>query len=343
MSIYSEFAEYVQQHGIKIYSSPKDTKETILMPPDYRIYLNTAPRVPEDTVVAAFDEGDLVYLSSAWCRDLALAFGGPPNLESQMDPLRKMLGIWRFWEGRGWINEWKLEFLEKKMTEMELPIPLEEPDSVLSIPRQHLAKRGSWIATVTGQPLDPRYPHWESPRKIALSLAAQIDSTFSVDRTFFSTKTLLEGLEQSHPGEIYYFEDLNPSSVLGGLSLINEIAYSIRDLLFAARRRGVGLILVTPAPDPHLSLPIRINRNSAILVRAVDESLLAYWFECRKEVLNGKVRHVMRYPVIKGEPILRIRFSLPPEDLLRECESRAENYREARHQEMLTKEGGPLQ
>lgn len=238
---------------------------------------------------------------------------------------------------------------------MEYSIPPEESGSILSIPGRHLARRGSWIATVTEHPLDiPSLPP-QGSRKVGLLLAGRIDPTFSADRIFFSPELLLAALEQSRPGEVYYLEDaiLN---VAGLLQFTREPGNPIRDLIVAVRRHGVGLILVSKVPDNHLTYLIRNARNTAIILRDLankepllgdvlepsTEPLAFVWYECRAEVLYGRRGAVMRIPVINGQRVAGILAPQPPEDLLQRCQSQAEENRVARYQEALEDAGGGL-
>ena len=128
---------------------------------------------------------------------------------------------------------------------MELSIPSEESDSILAIPRRHFAEQGSWVATVTGRPIDPTSPHRQDPRRVGLSLATRLDPTFSADRIFFDPDPLFAAMGRSRRGEVYYLEDIVQAAA--GLPQFSRAAPSpVRVLIGAARQHGVGLVLVSP-------------------------------------------------------------------------------------------------
>ena len=229
---------------------------------------------------------------------------------------------------------------------MELSIPSDNSGSILSIPRQHLAEKGFWIATVTGRSLNPFSQHRQDPRRVGLSIATRLDPTFSADRIFFSPEALLAALDRSHPGEVYYFED-----VVQVAAEFPRASRAILHLLIGAvRRHGVGLIIVSPVHDDgYLVKPLRDRRDSAIITFDDDgyelllrefslspEDVLAFtWFEVARVEEPGSSKTTMRYPRIEGRSVRGGITPYPAQDLLARCQAMAEAYLVERYTEML--------
>ena len=232
---------------------------------------------------------------------------------------------------------------------MELSIPSDQSSSILSIPRQHLAEKGFWIATVTGRPLDPSSRHRQDPRRVGLSLAMRLDSTFSADRIFFSPEALLAVLNRDQRGEVYYFEDVVQAAA--GLPQFSRAAPSpVRVLIRAARQHGVGLVLVSPVHEDHyLVRPLRDDRDSAIIVFdevgyeclqreyriSPDDALAFAWYENEGGAEPGGGQVTMRFPVIAGRKVQGGVAPHPPPELLSRCQAMAEGYLEGLYREAL--------
>ena len=95
MTPYAEFTTYVKQHGRRAitYPSPGGIKEVYDLH-GLQVVLDTAPKGPEDLVVAVLRGDEILYLSPAGCRGAALLTGerapGPsPAL------LQELLDAWR--------------------------------------------------------------------------------------------------------------------------------------------------------------------------------------------------------------------------------------------------------
>ncbi|MFA7121330.1 MAG: hypothetical protein WC277_07600 [Bacilli bacterium] len=232
---------------------------------------------------------------------------------------------------------------------MELSIPSEESDSILAIPRRHFAEQGSWVATVTGRPIDPTSPHRQDPRRVGLSLAMRLDSTFSADRIFFSPEALLAVLNRDQRGEVYYLEDVVQAAA--GLPQFSRAAPSpVRVLIRAARQHGVGLVLVSPVHEDHyLVRPLRDDRDSAIIVFdevgyeclqreyriSPDDALAFAWYENEGGAEPGGGQVTMRFPVIAGRKVQGGVAPHPPPELLSRCQAMAEGYLEGLYREAL--------
>ena len=232
---------------------------------------------------------------------------------------------------------------------MELSIPSEESGSILAIPRRHFAEQGSWVATVTGRPIDPTSPHRQDPRKVGLSLAMRLDSTFSADRIFFSPEALLAVLNRGQRGEVYYFEDVVQAAA--GLPQFSRAAPSpVRVLIGAARQHGVGLIVVSPVhAESYLAKPLRDGRDSAIIVFdevgyeylqreyliSPDDALAFAWYENEGGAEPGGGQVTMRFPVIAGRKVQGGVTPHPPRELLSRCQTKTEAYLEGRYREAL--------
>lgn len=231
---------------------------------------------------------------------------------------------------------------------MELSIPSEESDSILAIPRRHFAERGSWIGTVTRRPINPTSPHRQDPRKVGLSLATRLDPTFSADRIFFDPDPLLAALEQSRPGEIYYFEDV-VLSVAGLPQFSRTFASPIKTLLAAVRRHGVGLLLAAQGEDQTLVRPLRDRRDSVIITyddlgyetlheafpHLPEDILVATWYESTGIPLPGVSLRRTEAPVIGGRTVTGVIMPQPPADLLAACQAMAEAYLEGRYRRLV--------
>lgn len=235
---------------------------------------------------------------------------------------------------------------QKCRSTMELSIPSDQSSSILSIPRQHLAAKGFWIATVTGRPLAPSTRHRQDPRRVGLSLATRLDPTFSADRIFFSPEALLAALDRSQPGEVYYFEDVVRVAV--GLPRVSRAI--LRELIGAVRRHGVGLIIVSPVHDDgRLVKPLRDCRDSAIIIfddggyeylqrefLLSPEDVLAFtWFEVERVEDPGGSKTTMRYPRLEGRRVQGGTTPYPAQDLFARCQAMAEAYLMDLYTEML--------
>jgi hypothetical protein len=233
---------------------------------------------------------------------------------------------------------------------MELSIPLGESGSILSIPRQHLAEKGFWIATVTGRPLALSTRHRQDPRRVGLSIATRLDPTFSADRIFFSPEALLAALDRSQPGEVYYLEDV----VQVAAELPRASRAILHLLIGAVRRHGVGLILVSPVHDDgRLVRPLRDHRDSAIIAFDDDgyeylqrefslspEDVLAFtWFEIERVEEPGISKTTMRYPRLEGRRVRGGTIPHPAQDLFARCQAMAGAYLVGLYTEML--DSGP--
>ena len=232
---------------------------------------------------------------------------------------------------------------------MELSIPSEESDSILAIPRRHFAERGSWIATVTGRPINPTPPHRQDPRRVGLSLATRLDPTFSADRVFFDPDPLFAALVQSQKGEVYYLEDIVQAAA--GLPQFSRAVPSpVRLLIGATRRHGVGLIVVSPVhAESYLAKPLRDGRDSAIIVFdevgyeylqreyliSPDDALAFAWYENEGGAEPGGGQVTMRFPVIAGRKVQGGVTPHPPRELLSRCQTKTEAYLEGRYREAL--------
>jgi hypothetical protein len=229
---------------------------------------------------------------------------------------------------------------------MELSIPYDNSGSILSIPRQHLAAKGFWIATVTGRPLAPSTRHRQDPRRVGLSIATRLDPTFSADRIFFSPEALLAALNRSQPGEVYYSEDVVRVAV--GLPRVSRAI--LRELIGAVRRHGVGLIIVSPVHDDgRLVKPLRDCRDSAIIIfddggyeylqrefLLSPEDVLAFtWFEVERVEDPGGSKTTMRYPRIEGRRVWGGTTPHPAQDLFARCQAMAEAYLVERYRDLL--------
>jgi len=238
---------------------------------------------------------------------------------------------------------------------MELSIPSEESGSILAIPRRHFAEQGSWVATVTGRPIDPTSPHRQDPRRVGLSLAMRLDSTFSADRIFFSPEALLAVLNRGQRGEVYYFEDVVQAAA--GLPQFSRAAPSpVRVLIGAARQHGVGLIVVSPVhAESYLAKPLRDGRDSAIIVFdevgyeylqreyliSPDDALAFAWYENEGGAEPGGGQVTMRFPVIAGRNVHGGITPHPSPELLSRCRAMAEAHLERWYREALaTVRGG---
>ena len=234
---------------------------------------------------------------------------------------------------------------------MELSIPLGESGSILSIPRQHLAEKGFWIATVTGRPLALSTRHRQDPRRVGLSIATRLDPTFSADRIFFSPEALLAALDRSQPGEVYYLEDV----VQVAAELPRASRAILHLLIGAVRRHGVGLILVSPVHDDgRLVRPLRDHRDSAIIAfddvgyeclqrkfSLSPEDVLAFaWFEVERVEDPGGSKTTMRYPRIEGQRVRGGTTPYPAQDLFARCQAIAEAYLAEQYTELL--DSGPV-
>lgn len=231
---------------------------------------------------------------------------------------------------------------------MELSIPSEESDSILAIPRRHFAEQGSWVATVTGRPIDPTSPHRQDPRRVGLSLAMRLDSTFSADRIFFSPEALLAVLNRGQRGEVYYLEDVVQAAA--GLPQFSRAAPSpVRVLIGAARQHGVGLVLVSPVHEDHyLVRPLRDDRDSAIIVfdevgyeclqreyRISPDGALAFaWYENEAAAEPGG-NWAMKFPVIAGRKVQGGVTPHPPRELLSRCQAMGEGYLEGLYRRIV--------
>ena len=232
---------------------------------------------------------------------------------------------------------------------MELSIPSEESDSILALPRRHFAERGSWIATVTGRPINPTSPHRQDPRRVGLSLATRLDPAFSADRIFFDPDPLFAALGRSRRGEVYYLEDIVQAAA--GLPQFSRAAPSpVRLLIGAARRHGVGLIVVSPVhAESYLVKPLRDGRDSAIIVFdevgyeylqrehliSPDDALGFAWYENEVAAEPRGDPVSMRFPVIAGRKVHGGVTPHPPQELLSRCQTKAEAYLEGLYREAL--------
>jgi hypothetical protein len=231
---------------------------------------------------------------------------------------------------------------------MELSIPSEESDSILAIPRRHFAERGSWIATVTGRPINPTPPHRQDPRRVGLSLATRLDPTFSADRVFFDPDPLFAALVQSQKGEVYYLEDIVQAAA--GLPQFSRAVPSpVRLLIGAARRHGVGLIVVSPVhAESYLVKPLRDGRDSAIIVFdevgyeylqreyliSPEDALAFAWYENEVAAEPGG-DWAMKFPVIAGRKVRGGVAPHPPPELLSRCQAMAEGYLEGLYRRIV--------
>lgn len=95
MTLYAEFAAYVQQHGRRtiVYPSPGGIKEVYDLH-GIQVVLDTAPEGPEGLVVAALRGDEILYLSPAGCRGAALLTGERAGGPSP-DFLQELLDAWR--------------------------------------------------------------------------------------------------------------------------------------------------------------------------------------------------------------------------------------------------------
>ena len=95
MTLYAEFAAYVQQHGRRtiVYPSPGGIKEVYDLH-GLQVALDTAPKGPEDLVVAALRGDEILYLSPAGCRGAALLTGEQVPGPSP-DFLQELLKTWK--------------------------------------------------------------------------------------------------------------------------------------------------------------------------------------------------------------------------------------------------------
>ncbi len=232
---------------------------------------------------------------------------------------------------------------------MELSISSEESDSILAIPRRHFAERGSWIGTVTGRPINPTSPHRQDPRRVGLSLATRLDPAFSADRIFFDPDPLFAALGRSRRGEVYYLEDIVQAAA--GLPQFSRAAPSpVRLLIGAARRHGVGLIVVSPVhAESYLVKPLRDGRDSAIIVFdevgyeylqrehliSPDDALGFAWYENEVAAEPRGDPVSMRFPVIAGRKVHGGVTPHPPQELLSRCQTKAEAYLEGLYREAL--------
>lgn len=231
---------------------------------------------------------------------------------------------------------------------MELSIHLDGSDSILAIPRRHFAEQGSWVATVTGRPINPTPPHRQDPRRVGLSLATRLDPAFSADRIFFDPDPLFAALGRSRRGEVYYLEDVVQAAA--GLPQFSRAAPSpVRVLIGAARQHGVGLIVVSPVhAESYLVKPLRDGRDSAIIVFdevgyeylqreyliSPDDALAFAWYE-NEAAAEPWGNWAMKFPVIAGRKVHGGVAPHPPPELLSRCQAMAEGYLEGRYREAL--------
>ena len=232
---------------------------------------------------------------------------------------------------------------------MELSIPSEESGSILAIPRRHFAEQGSWVATVTGRPINPTSPHRQDPRRVGLSLATRLDPAFSADRIFFDPDPLFAALGRSRRGEVYYLEDVVQAAA--GLPQFSRAVPSpVRVLIGAARQHGVGLVLVSPVHEDHyLVRPLRDGRDSAIIVFdevgyeylqreyliSPDDALAFAWYENEGGAEPGGGQVTMRFPVIAGRKVQGGVAPHPPPELLSRCQAMAERYLEGLYRRIV--------
>jgi len=202
---------------------------------------------------------------------------------------------------------------------------------------------------VTGRPINPTSPHRQDPRRVGLSLATRLDPAFSADRIFFDPDPLFAALGRSRRGEVYYLEDIVQAAA--GLPQFSRAAPSpVRLLIGAARRHGVGLIVVSPVhAESYLVKPLRDGRDSAIIVFdevgyeylqrehliSPDDALGFAWYENEVAAEPRGDPVSMRFPVIAGRKVHGGVTPHPPQELLSRCQTKAEAYLEGLYREAL--------
>lgn len=196
------------------------------------------------------------------------------------------------------------------------------------IPPTPLLQGKSWICTVSRSILSTR-PRIDDARMAGLSIAQMADLTFSVDRINFSSEDLLESLQGSKPGEIYYWEDILdiPTRRRAGIERAGDLALS------AVRKQGVGLIIASSMISPCCwAKDVRDHRDTAICTLSDDASepckeyIGLEWQESIRQSTPEGIKIELRYPVIEDKRITRVFVPWPSEDLQTQYQEIREAY-----------------
>lgn len=187
---------------------------------------------------------------------------------------------------------------------------------IQAIPRRRLDRGLSWVCAIAGRDQKNRY-------RAALSLAAEIDPTFTINRYCFTPKELVAALEQSQPGQVFVFEEIETT-----------IFYPYRNLGVFAYEYKVGLIVVVPGRNNGwIPGGLMIDLDTYLCTVSPDiesdpddlePGIEAYWYQVMTPhlALYDDPYHLdYVHPEVDGVPVDTLRLEEPPEDLL-------ENYRE---------------
>ncbi|MFA5408154.1 MAG: hypothetical protein WC343_05215 [Bacilli bacterium] len=187
---------------------------------------------------------------------------------------------------------------------------------IQAIPRRRLDRGLSWVCAIAGRDQKNRC-------HAALSLAAEIDPTFTINRYCFTPKELVAALEQSQPGQVFVFEEIEISHF-----------YPYRNLGVFAYEYKVGLIVVVSGRNNGwIPGALMIDLDTYLCTVSPDietdpESLKpgieAYWYQVMTPYLalyDDPYHLDYVHPEVDGVPVETLCLEEPPGALL-------ENYHE---------------